>query len=324
MRRCGVAILLEGYDSGRCGRKVPEEKAMEKIDDEMLLDELKKRLEENRIAVADLRTMTQNLETVNEKLRQSESLKTDFLSNIRNEINNPLASIMGLTKQIVDKKADADRASEIAGMIYHEAFDLDFQLRNIFAAAELEAGEATPSVALVDVAALVRNLLAAFAHKAAEKKVSLDFPSVCPDGDGITFKTDPEWLQKVISNLLANAIEFCHEGKSVTLRVWREGVRLHIAIADEGPGIPEADRKKVFDRFAQLDTGMRKRHKGHGLGLSIAKALAEMLNGSIVLAGNKGNGCVFTVSLAEMETGRPVDVTSGDGNEFIFGDGTRF
>jgi len=297
---------------------------MEQIDNETLLDELRKRLEENRIAVANLRTMTHNLEAVNEKLRQSESLKTDFLTNIRNEINNPLTSIMGLTKQIVDKKTDADQAREIAGMIYHEAFDLDFQLRNIFAAAELEAGETIPSVALVDVAALVRNQRAAFGHKAAEKKVSLDFQCVCPDGEGITFKTDPEWLQKVISNLLANAIEFCHEGKSVTLRVWQEGVRLNIAIADEGPGIPEADRKKVFDRFVQLDSGVRKRHKGHGLGLSIVKALVEMLNGSIVLASNKGNGCVFTVSLAEMETGRPVDVTSGAGNEFIFGDGTQY
>jgi signal transduction histidine kinase len=295
---------------------------MEKIDDEMLLEELKKRLEENRIAVGNLRTMTQNLEAVNEKLRQSESLKSDFLSNIRNEINNPLASIMGLTKQVVDKKADADRAREIAGMVYHEAFDLDFQLRNIFAAAELEAGETTPSVALVDVAALVRNQIAAFGHKASEKRVSLEY--VCPDGDGITFKTDPEWLQKVVANLLANAIEFCHEGRKVTLRVWQEKGRLNIAIADEGPGIAEADRKKVFDRFVQLDTGVRKRHKGHGLGLSIAKALVEMMNGSISLAGNEGNGCVFTMSLAEMETGQPVDVTSGDGNEFIFGDGTKF
>jgi len=297
---------------------------MKIIDDEKLLEELKKRFEENRIAVADLRTMTRNLETVNEKLRQSESLKTDFLSNIRNEINNPLTSIMGLTKQIVDKIADAERAREIAGMIYREAFDLDFQLRNIFAAAELEAGETTPSVALVDVAALVRNQLAAFGHKAAEKKVSLDFQCVCPDGGGITFKTEPEWLQKVVSNLLANAIEFCNEGKRVSLRAWREGARLNISIADEGPGIPEADRKKVFDRFVQLDAGARKRHKGHGLGLSIVKALVEMLNGNIALAGSKGNGCEFTVSLAEMDTGRHIDVTSGDGNEFIFGDGTQY
>lgn len=297
---------------------------MDIIDDEMLLAELKKRLEENRIAVGNLRAMTQNLEAVNEKLRQSESLKTDFLSNIRNEINNPLASIMGLTKQIVDKKADADRALEIAGMIYHEAFDLDFQLRNIFAAAELEAGETTPSVAMVDVAALVRNQLAAFGHKASEKKVSMDLQCLCPDGDGITFKTDPEWLQKIVSNLLANAIEFCDEGKSVTLRAWRDNVHLNIAITDEGPGIPEADRKKVFDRFVQLDAGVRKRHKGHGLGLSIVKALVEMLNGSIKLTANEGTGCVFTVSLAEIETGLPVDVTSGDGNEFIFEDGTKF
>jgi signal transduction histidine kinase len=265
--------------------------------------------------------MTQNLEALNEKLRQSEALKSDFLSNIRNEINNPLMSIMGLAKQVVDGRADAETARNMAGTIYHEAFDLDFQLRNIFAAAELEAGEAALSVAQVDVASMVRGLVDAFGHKAAEKNVTVLFE---PGEGPLSFKTDPDKLQKVLANLLANAIEFNREGKRVTIKAWRDAGMLNIAMIDEGVGIPEEDRRKVFDRFVQLDRGVRKRHKGHGLGLSITKALVEMLDGTVTLSGAEGQGSVFTVSLAEMGTGRAVDVISGDGNEFIFEDGTKF
>lgn len=302
-------------------RDTRKEGAVERRDDETLLNELRTRLEENRIAVANLRTMTQNLEALNERLRQSEALKSDFLSNIRNEINNPLMSIMGLAKQVVDGKADAETARSMAGTIYHEAFDLDFQLRNIFSAAELEAGEAALSVAQVDVVALVRGLITAFGHKAAEKHVTVLFE---PGADPLSFKTDPDKLQKVLANLLANAIEFNREGRRVTVKACRDAGRLNIAITDEGIGIPEADRKKVFDRFVQLDRGVRKRHKGHGLGLSITKSLVEMLNGMVTLSGAEGQGSVFTVSIAELGTGLDVDVTSEDGNEFIFEGGTQF
>ncbi len=297
---------------------------MDRIDDEMLLEELKHRLEENKIAVANLRAMTQNLEHLNEKLRQSEALKSDFLSNIRNEINNPLASIMGLSRQIVDKRLDPETLRSMADVIYHESFDLDFQLRNIFAAAELEAGDTDLSVAQVDVAELLRGQLSAFAHKAAARKVTLVFECPACQAGPLTFQTDPNKLQKVIANLLANAIEFNLEGKKATIVVMRAGDFLTLSIADEGLGIAEQDRKRVFDRFVQLDSGVRKRHKGHGLGLSITKALVEMLGGTVTLTDAEGAGCVFTVSIPELQTGKPVDTTSGGGNEFIFEGGTRF
>ena len=297
---------------------------MDRIDDDMLIAEVRRRFEESRIAIANLRTMTQNLEAVNEKLRQSESLKSDFLSNIRNEIINPLASILGLARQIVDKKADARTAQEMAAAIYHEAFDLDFQMRNIFTAAELEAGDAGLSVANVDVAALIRGLVGAFGHKAAEKRLAVEFDCRGCSGGALPFKTDPDKLQKVLANLLANAIEFNLEGKRVSIAAWRDGDRLLVSISDEGIGIPEQHRKAVFDRFVQLETGVRKRHHGHGLGLSITKALAELLGGTVSLASEEGKGCVFTVSVTEQEAGRDVDVLSGDGNEFIFGEGTSY
>jgi signal transduction histidine kinase len=298
---------------------------MERIDDEMLLEELRRRLEENAMAVSNLRAMTQNLEKLNEKLRQSEALKTDFLSNIRNEINNPLASIMGMAKQIMDKNMDAETVRSMLAAVYHEAFDLDFQLRNIFAAAELEAGETQMSLAKVDVAALVRGQIAAFEHKAVARSVTLAFncPACARDGSFV-FTTDPDKLQKVLANLLANAIEFNIEGKSVTVTADRSGIQLKLSIADEGFGIPEQDQKRIFDRFVQIDTGVRKRYKGHGLGLSIVKALVEMLGGKIELSGRHGQGCVFTVAVPEMESATPVDIISADGNEFIFDGDARF
>jgi signal transduction histidine kinase len=262
---------------------------------------------------------------VNEKLRQSEGLKSDFLSNIRNEINNPLASILGLSRQIVDKKVDGEIAREMASTIFGEAFDLDFQLRNIFTAAELEAGEAVLAPARVDVAALVRGQLQAFDHKVRQKRLTTELAceNGLPDGS-LVFTTDPDKLQKVLANLLANAIEFNGEGKRVLVRLRRDGGALQLSITDEGIGIPEKDRKKVFDRFAQLDSGVRKRHHGHGLGLSITRALAELLGGSVHLASEEGKGCVFTVTLAELATDQPVDVSSDAGNAFIFEEGTQF
>ena len=298
---------------------------MDRMDDEKLLAELKRRMEESRIAVGNLRAVTQNLEAVNEKLRQSEALKSDFLSNIRNEINNPLTSILGLAFQIADGKVAGEAAREMAATVYSEAFDLDFQLRNIFTAAELEAGEAVLAPARVDVAALVRGQLQAFGHKVRRKKLTAElFCDNCPPDGSLVFTTDPEKLQKVLANLLANAIEFNGEGKRVLVRIGRSNGTLQLSITDEGIGIPEQDRKKVFDRFAQLDSGARKRHHGHGLGLSITKALAEMLGGSVHLASEEGKGCVFTVTLAELETEQPVDVSSDAGNAFIFEEGTQF
>lgn len=298
---------------------------MERIDDETFIAELKRRLEESRIAVSDLMAVTRNLEAVNEKLRRSEALKSDFLSNIRNEINNPLTSILGLARQIVDGKTDAATSREMAAAIFGEAFDLHFQLRNIIVAAELEAGDATVSPARVDIAALIRSQIKAFGHKIEEKRLTAEFTCAdCDGGGSLIFTTDPAKLQMVLANLLANAIEFNLEGKRVFLRASSGDGRLQISIADEGIGIPEKDRKKVFDRFVQLDAGVRKRHHGHGLGLSIANALVQMLGGSITLASEQGKGCVFTATITALETGQHVDVSSGDGNEFIFEGGTQF
>jgi len=292
---------------------------MDKISDSLLIGELKRRLSENRKALQDLRTMTVKLEAVNMKLRESEELKGNFLSNIRNEINNPLTAIIGLSEQIVTGVVAPENASDVSKMIFQEAFELDFQLRNIFMAAELEAGETSLNPAKVEVHNFITRAINYFSHKIDEKKISVEF--VCDIEeckDGALFITDPEKLQMIFVNLLANAIEFSPENKKIAVKAEKKEDRLVISIKDMGVGIESHLQKEIFDRFKQLSSGIRKQHKGHGLGLSIVKSLLDLMDGKVHLSSVVGKGTTFTISIPECPYIEGTDIFSEEGNEFIF------
>jgi len=293
---------------------------MDSISDSVLLGELKKRLSDNRKALNDLRTITQKLESVNMKLKESEALKSNFLSNIRNEINNPLTSIIGLSEQVATGIVPPERSAEVSRMIFNEAFELDFQLRNIFMAAELEAGDASLSVAKIDIRSFIERVLGYFGHKIDSRDLAVEL--ICDidgcENNGALFVTDPEKLQLVFVNLLSNAIEFSPKGKKIIIKVWKANDMLFASFRDVGVGIETHVQKDIFDRFKQLSSGVRKQHKGHGLGLSIVKSLLDLMSGTVELSSIVGKGTTFTVSLPESQYIEGASVFSEDGNEFIF------
>jgi signal transduction histidine kinase len=295
------------------------------IKDDVLLEELRKRFLDNKKALFDLTIMNDKMEKLNVKLAESERLKSDFLSNIRNEINNPLTSILGLSREIATGKKDEETKQVMAQGIYDEAFELDFQLRNIFIAAELEAGETQLNISRVDVVALIKNLITAFSHRAGKKNETVTF-SCCGDQTAdqvFQFNTDAEKLHRILANLLANAIEYNNPGKTVHIEARKDNDVLRVSIADEGIGIPKPERKRLFERFRQLDRGSTKKHRGHGLGLSITKALVEMLGGKVSLTDAAGGGCVFQFNVPEA-TAAGEGVSSGDGNEYLFDNDKKF
>lgn len=301
-----------------------EEETME-MGDDVLLEELKRRFLDNKKALYDLTKMNEKIEKLNVKLAESERLKSDFLSNIRNEINNPLTSILGLSREIAAAKKDEQTKQRMAQSIYDEAFELDFQLRNIFIAAELEAGETQLHISRVDVAAFIKNLVGAFSRKAQKKNLTIAFAcrGAEPEDQGLLFKIDAEKLHLVLANLLANAIEFNNEGKTVRIEARKENGVLQVSIADEGIGVPMHERERLFDRFHQLDRGSTKKHRGHGLGLSTTKALVEMLGGKVSVADADGGGCVFRIAVPEAPDAGD-GVLSESGNEFLFENEKRF
>ena len=290
------------------------------ITDEELIEELSKRFAQSRKAFSDLSVVNGKLLEMNERLKRSESLKSNFLSNIRNEINNPLNSIMGLAGQLAIVGAGNEEVTSISSLIGAEANHLDFQLRNIFMAAELEAGEVNPRCVKVHIASALRELIDSFLHTAAKKNVSLDLVLPTVEETHIVV-LDAEKFQIIVSNLLSNAIEYSLDGGTVEVSYSVDGEgTLQISIQDHGVGIAPEDQQRIFDRFVQLETGTTRSHLGHGLGLSITKALVDLLQGSIGLVSSRGEGTRFTVTIPPCSILDDKDSFSEAGNLFLFDD----
>jgi signal transduction histidine kinase len=185
-------------------------------------------------------------------------------------------------------------------------------LQNIFVAAELEAGEAVPSFSRVDVAGMIETVFDSLRERADRKGISLNMSASSP----LFFSTDARMLQMILANLLVNAVEYTPEEGAVMVKAGCEEGRLDLVVENPGSGIAPECREMVFDRFRQLETGTTKSHPGHGLGLSITRALAELQGGAISLSSEKGRGCTVILSLPEGEPDS--DVMAEDGNFFLF------
>ncbi|MFP4340321.1 MAG: sensor histidine kinase [Cyclobacteriaceae bacterium] len=296
-----------------------------KFTDEELLEALKERFQAKVQALHDYQRLVEELGNLNQKLQESEKLKSQFLSNIRNEINNPFAAIMGLSRQLINLETNQiEHTRSMGRLIYEEAFDLDFQLRNIFAAAEAEAGEVNLQVSRIKLDKMFADILASFEMQASRQQIDLRLQ--CSD-QSLTFCTDAEKMQLIVSNLISNAIKFSHESqqpeqpKELSVSYRLEDNKLRIAVSDQGIGIAEKNHQLIFDRFRQLDAGMTKVHHGHGLGLSVVKALLELMQGEIRVESQPNQGSTFIVILPSCES--PV-MYSSSANEFLFEDGELF
>ncbi|MBL4705335.1 MAG: HAMP domain-containing histidine kinase [Flavobacteriales bacterium] len=290
---------------------------MNELTDQELIEELKKRFESNQKALGEQARLLKELEMVNSRLVDSENVRSQFLSNIRNEINNPLASILGLSKSVPRYFNDEKELEKVGELIFQEAFSLDFQLKNIFVAAELEAGAHLPEISNMDIQELIKQVIDEFRHVALKKNlIIIEVNEV----DERIFRSDAEKLHMVLVNLLANAIEFSEEGAEVKITWKKNADKLCISIQDYGTGISIGDQDKIYDRFKQLDSGSTKGHGGHGLGLSIVKDLLEMMDGEIHLESEIGAGSTFSIELNENSGSDQINLTLG-GNEFLFDDG---
>ncbi|MBF0357515.1 MAG: HAMP domain-containing histidine kinase [Magnetococcales bacterium] len=289
---------------------------MKELSDDELIKELKKRFDTTKKALYDVRIITKKLEDMNRKLRASEQIKSSFVSLVKNEINNPLTSILGLSEQLRSGRHSQETINTIADMIHQESFTLDFQLRNIFITAELESGEADMQVASVNVEALINDAVESFQHLIKEKQLKYDLQV---EG-GCAFKTDPEKLSLIISNLLSNAVGFNNVGGRIAIRVAVVDNILNLSVQDSGIGIDPNRISRLFDRFYQSDSGVRKLYKGHGLGLAVIKALLDLMGGTIRAESPEGGGSTFSITLPPLPSNADSNTFSVDGSEFLFDD----
>jgi signal transduction histidine kinase len=257
------------------------------------------------------------VKNLSKQLREAEQGKSDFLSNVRNEINNPLTSVLGLAESIsfISKE---EKIRRLASLIHEQAFELDFQMRNMIIASEIEMGVINPMIAQVDILSLIESQIDYLRLKVNSTKVVIQLQS----SDWVTHPTDSYLLQSVLSNLLANAIEFSGPAKKVDVKILAHEHGLIINIADFGEGISIDKQRLLFSRFKQLDSRTTKLHRGHGLGLAIVHELVSILGGTIELNSSEKTGTSITLTFPTPDV-KP-NASSSYSNDVIFTDGEEF
>lgn len=291
---------------------------IESLSKDELISKYKDLTHKNQTNQDEIKQLRKSLVEINRKLEEAEALKSHFISNICNELVNPFTSVLALTENILNvDKESWKKVITMVALIHSEVYHLDFQLKNIFAAAKIEAGELTPEVTTVNVQNLLLNVIDCFKYDARHKNVKVKLLTENKNADSkIYFNTDSEKLNLIVSNLLSNAIKYSKPGSDIFIKVTRAFDKLIIEVQDFGEGISAENESIIFDRFKRVDNGINSLNRGHGLGLSVNKAVLEILDGTISFTSKLNEGSTFIITIPE-STQHSSGVSS-DANELFF------
>ncbi len=228
------------------------------------------------------------------ELRRLESIRRDLVANVSHELRTPLATIRAKADVLLDSaKDDVEARERFLSNIAAECARLSTLLDDLLALARIESGKWEPRpqpVALRDVAErVVAKLEPAIKSKALEVRVDVR--------RDVEARADPDALERIVLNLLDNAVRYTPEGGRVSIEATATGREVCLDVADTGVGIPEADLPRVFERFYRVDRTRSRQLGGTGLGLSIVRHLVEAHGGTVAAESASGQGSRFSVRL---------------------------
>jgi PAS domain S-box-containing protein len=240
-----------------------------------------------------LRQANEEVTRLYEKTRELDELKTRFFATVSHELRTPLALILGPTERLLSAPATPAAARSDLEVVARNARLLLRHVDDLLEVARLEARRMKPSYARTDLARLVRFVAGHFEVLAREKRMrfTVETPESAPA------EADPDHLRHVLLNLLANAFKFTPAGGRVRVALRATVDAVVVEVADSGPGVPEAHREAVFERFRQLEGGAARRFGGTGLGLAIARDLVTLQGGTIAVSDAPEGGALFVVEL---------------------------
>ncbi len=256
---------------------------------------LKKRNEQLQESRIQLSEVNKHLEIARDKAEESDRLKSAFLANLSHEIRTPMNGIMGFADLLTEKEMDKEKQKEYLNIIRNSSKRLLSLINDLIDISKIDAGQITLNPVDIRLGDLMEELFLFFQAEADSKKIGfyLDVDEALMDK---TIKVDATRLEQIMSNLINNALKFTRKGE-VRIGCRLSGDDLLLWVSDTGPGIPEEYHQKIFERFRQVDESHLKEEEGSGLGLSISKALVELMDGDIWLESGKEEGAVFYVCL---------------------------
>ena len=217
-------------------------------------------------------------------LRRSDELKTALLRSVSHDLRTPLTAIIAAGAALDSPSVTAEERGELSAAVVSEGERLSRLVENLIDVSRLESGSAEPRREPVD-------LLGVF--EAARESVGLDGEAVklSVDPEGAPLVADPVQLERAFANLVENGARH-GGGRPVLIRARESGGRLVVRVVDQGPGIPEADRERIFEPFYRREGS----GQGFGLGLAIARGFVEANGGAIEVESVPGQGSTFVVT----------------------------
>ncbi|MGE3888650.1 MAG: ATP-binding protein, partial [Vicinamibacterales bacterium] len=226
-------------------------------------------------------------------LRKADQIRRDFVANVSHELRTPLTAIKGYAEALMDEPDDEEARQRFLEIIHRHATRMERLVQELLRLARLDAGQEAVEYAPCDIQALVSSVLADFEPLIAEKRQHAE-AAVAPDARVLV--VDPAKMHDILRNLVENAVNYTPDGGAITVAAAIEGDRHVLTVSDTGPGLPDEDLTRVFERFYRVDKS-RARPGGTGLGLAIVKHLVQVMGGTVTAANQPGGGAVFTVSL---------------------------
>jgi signal transduction histidine kinase/AmiR/NasT family two-component response regulator len=245
---------------------------------------------------SDITDMHRAQDALAEALQRAEAgsrAKSEFLATMSHEIRTPLNGVLGMAHALgAEPLTPAQR--EKLEVIQRGGEALLSVLNNVLDLSKIEAGRVTLEEGVADIGRIAHAVQAIFSAIAQEKDIVLSV-AVSPEVEGL-WRGDPMRIQQILQNLVSNAVKFTERGR-VAIEARVAGGALELRVSDTGPGVALEVQAQVFDAFTQADASTTRRFGGSGLGLSICRALAQLMGGDIILESVVGRGSTFTVRL---------------------------
>ena len=240
-----------------------------------------------------------------ELLQRTDALRAALLSSVSHDLRTPLSSIKAAASSLLQEEVqwDDEARRSFALSIESEADRLNRLVANLLDMSRIESGALKPEKEWYPIDELIHDVLGRMQPVLEGRTIHTDLPDDLPP-----VKLDYLQIDQVLTNLIENALRYTPAGSPIEIGVQAIGDRMIISIADHGPGIPAADRERVFDKFYRVMETQTARTIGSGLGLAVSRGLVEAHGGRIWVENRKGGGAIFRFTL-------PLEKTEGMSNE---------
>lgn len=310
-----IALLLTGMSSQLYINRYRQHLARKKA------EELGQKLRERARVMEKLKEKS---EEQAKQILQNEKLKDRFFANLSHEFRTPLTVILGPLKDALQDHKSADKKAvktELLRLMYKNGQHLLELINQLLDLSKIDAGQIHLDLKTVDLAEFIPEKVRAYVPLAESRQVNLEWSC---DDNPLFVELDPTQGERVIGNLVSNAIKFTPKGGTVSVSVSKiPANRIQVTVKDTGIGIPREELPHIFDRFYQVAHADDMEQPGTGIGLSLAKEIVELHGGSIHVESETGKGSKFIITLNQTtddskEISEPVgDEAPGKRAEFV-------